>query len=434
MNLEVNAKSETKASNLSRYFQFFLVVLAAGAIFPVIYLKTSYQETILEVFNMQIGQLNNIYLVLGWVFVVGYFPSGLLSDKFSAKKLLSLSLFGVALGGFWFAQIPSYTSVVIIFCIWGTFSVFTFWSAHMKLVKLLAKKEEEGKFFGILDGGRGALEAVLAMIAVGIFSSFLPDAANATIEAKRTALVSVIYMYSFVVLAVAILSVIFIKDDSKTEKVAVVHTKKEKNKIDFKALFENKLVFLMGGIIFMTYSVYWTIYYLGGFLQTNVGLDATKVAGIMAAAFWMRPFGGTIIGVIGDAKGKAFALTSATIGAAACLVVISILPTTLDSMVFYALTIGCCFFLYCIRGSYWSLLGECDIDDKIVGIAIGLVSLIGYMPDIFLPPFNTFLFKTFGDKGGYNAYFISSAILGVIGVLFIAMFKKLRSKRTGAVK
>ena len=252
-------------ANFQRYFQFILIVLAAGAIFPVIYLRTNYQETILQVFNMTLPQLNTIYSVLGMVFVVGYFPSGVLSDKFSAKKLLVISLFGTAMGGFWFAQVPSYSSVVIIYCIWGVFSVFTFWSSHMKIVKMLARSNEEGKFFGILDGGRGVVEAVLASVAVLIFSNILGNSLE--LLDKRSAIVAVIYMYSAVLLAVSILIAIFVEDDKKlAEKegkaeVAAV----EKFKLsDITKLFKNKYVFLHGGIIFMGYAVTWTVYYLGG--------------------------------------------------------------------------------------------------------------------------------------------------------------------------
>jgi MFS transporter, GlpU family, inner membrane protein len=33
-----------------------------------------------------------------------------------------------------------------------------------------------------------------------------------------------------------------------------------------------------------------------------------------------------------------------------------------------------------------------------------VISFIGYLPDILLPQFISFLFNTFGDTGGYNAY------------------------------
>ncbi|MBU3182151.1 MFS transporter [Clostridium psychrophilum] len=420
--------------NLKRYFQFFLIVLAAGSIFPIIYLRTNYQQTLLQVFNMTLPQLNSIYSVLGIVWVVGYFPSGLISDKFSAKWLLSISLFGVAAAGFWFAQIPSYKNVVVIYGIWGIFSVFTFWSAHMKIVKLLAKKEEEGRFFGILDGGRGVVEALLASLALYIFTKVMGGSTN--LANNRSAIVSIIYMYSIVVFVVGILVTIFVENDKKAgyQKVAGVAPKQKVKLSDFEGVFKNKYVYIMGGIIFMSYTVYWTVYYLGGFLQGNVGVDAVSVATIMLIVLWMRPVGGVIGGFLADKFGKERTLSGALLGAVVCLLLISILPTSLSKNIFYALIILGGIFLYSIRGVYWSLLGDAKIDDKILGAAIGLISLVGYLPDIILPIFNSALFKTFGDKGGYNAYFIASAVMGVIGIALVTVFTNLNKKEKAKVE
>lgn len=414
--------------DFKRYFQFLLIVLAAGAIFPIIYLKTNYQETLLQVFNMTLPQLNSIYSVLGLVWVAGYFPSGLLSDKFSAKWLLSISLIGTAAGGFWFAQIPSHNNVVIIYGIWGIFSVFTFWSAHMKIVKLLAKKEEEGRFFGILDGGRGVVEALLASLALYIFTKVMGGSTD--LVDKRSAIVSIIYMYSIVVLVVGILVTIFVEDDKKSgsQSNAKADPKQKVKLSDFAGVFKNKYVFIMGGIIFMAYAVYWTVYYLGGFLQTNVGVDAVSVATIMLIVLWMRPVGGVIGGFLADKIGKGKTLSGALLGAVVCLLLIAILPTSLSKSVFYTLTVLLGIFLYGIRGTYWSLLGDAKIDNKIMGAAIGLISFVGYLPDIILPIFNSALFKNFGDKGGYNAYFIASAVMGVIGIVLVTVFTTLNKK------
>lgn len=414
--------------DFKRYFQFILIVLAAGAIFPIIYLKTNYQETLLQVFNMTLPQLNSIYSVLGIVWVIGYFPSGLLSDKFSAKWLLSISLIGTAAGGFWFAQIPSYNNVTIIYGIWGIFSVFTFWSAHMKIVKLLAKKEEEGRFFGILDGGRGVVEALLASFALYIFTKVMGGSTN--LADKREAIVSIIYMYSIVVFVVGLLVTFFVEDDKKTgSQRSAEAAPKQKVKIsDFAEVFKNKYVYIMGGIIFMSYAVYWTVYYLGGFLQTNVGAGAAPVAAIMVVVLWMRPVGGVIGGFLADKLGKGKTLTGALLGAVVCLLLIAILPASLGKNLFYFLVIVGGIFLYAIRGTYWSLLGDTKIDDRIVGAAIGFISFVGYLPDIILPIFNSFLFKTFGNNGGYNAYFIASAIMGVVGVVLVTVFTTLNKK------
>ena len=148
----------------------------------------------------------------------------------------------------------------------------------------------------------------------------------------------------------------------------------------------------------------------------------------MLIVLWMRPVGGVIGGFLADKFGKERTLSGALLGAVVCLLLISILPTSLSKNIFYALIILGGIFLYSIRGVYWSLLGDAKIDDKILGAAIGLISLVGYLPDIILPIFNSALFKTFGDKGGYNAYFIASAVMGVIGIALVTVFTSLNKK------
>ena len=158
---------------IKRYIQLALVVSSAGVIYPIAYLKNNYQETLLSVYNISLQELNTIFLALGIISVITYFPSGILCDKFSCKKLLVISLIGTAAAGFWFATVPKFTGIVLIYMLWGIFSILTFWSAHMKLIKLLARPEEQGRFFGILDGGRGLIEAVLGVIAVAIFAALM---------------------------------------------------------------------------------------------------------------------------------------------------------------------------------------------------------------------------------------------------------------------
>ncbi|MCL1810006.1 MAG: MFS transporter [Clostridiales bacterium] len=424
-------------SNKSRYFQFFLIVIAAGSIFPIIYLRQSYQETILEVFNISLAQLNVIYSVLGIAYVVGYFPSGVLSDKFSAKKLLALSLLGVSLGGFWFAQIPGYGSMIVCFVIWGTFSIFTFWSAHMKLVKLLAKKEEEGRFFGILDGGRGAVEALLALVAAAIFGLILGSSTD--IEDKRHALVAVIYLYSFMLLATSILVAIFVKEDkdmaaaTNREEDEPIKEKEKFHLSDMKDIFQNRTIFIMAAIIFFGYIVTWAFYYFGGYMQTNIGVSPVTVAQVMVVGLWMRPVGGILGGFLADRLGKENTLSGAFLICIGCLALIGVLPYTTSTSMVFAVIIVLSIFIFMIRGTYWSLLGECRIDEKITGVAIGTISLFGYLPDIVLPLIINGLFAKFGDLGGYNSYFIFSAAMGAAGLALVFLFRAVTRRRNAGL-
>ena len=413
-------------SKLQRYFQFFLVVLAAGAIFPIIYLRTNYQETLLEVFGITLQQLNTIYSVLGIVWVAGYLPSGVISDKFSAKKLLVVSLLGTAAGGFWFARIPGFGGVAVIYGIWGVFSVFTFWSAHMKIVKLLSTRSEEGRFFGILDGGRGVVEALLASLAVFIFSRILGDSGE--IVVKRAAIVAVIYLYAVALTVVGILIWIFVKEEGPD---TTLRAESEQFRFsDVPRILRNSNLYLHGAIVFFGYAVFWTVYYIGGFLQTNLGAAPVTVGAITVAILWMRPVGGLAGGWFADKAGKTGTIAVCLGGAAVCLVFMALLPASLANGFFFALAIVLGIFLYGIRGTYWSILGDNGFENRRMGTAIGAISLFGYLPDILLPQFNSMLFNRFGDEGGYNVYFLSSAAVAAAGILCIIAYR--RMNRPGA--
>ena len=424
-----------KKENFQRYLQFALVVLAAGSIYPLIYLKAQYQETILEVFNMSLTQMNWIYSILGIVFVIGYFPSGILSDKFSAKNLLALSLLGTSIGGFWFAQVPNYESVVFIFAIWGFFSVFTFWCSHIKVVKMISSAggdsgQEDGRFFGILDAGRGLVEALLASLALALFSWKLGTSLE--VIDKKEALISIIYMYSAVLLVTSVLIFLFVKEDKKTAKV-----EKEENGFKFSYLgqvFKNKYVYLHGIILFAGYTLFWTNYYFGGHLQTNLGVTPVSVGAIMVGVLWMRPLGGVIGGFLADKIGKPVTIAGSFIGGSLCLGLMVIVPKTFPIELISGLVIISGLFLYVIRGTYWSLLGQSKIDVAIMGTAIGAISFIGYLPDIILPQLNSVLWESFGNEGGYKAYFIVSLIIGLIGAAVAMIYKKMHDADTASGK
>ncbi|MGL5908056.1 MAG: MFS transporter [Shewanella sp.] len=417
--------------NIARYIQFALVIVAAGSIYPLIYLKAQYQETILEVFGMTLTQMNTIYSVIGLVFIAGYFPSGLLSDKFSAKNLLSISLLGTSMGGFWFAQVPSYDNVLIIFSIWGFFSVFTFWCSHLKIVKMLSAPGEEGKFFGLLDGGKGLIEALLASIALALFSYML----NGGTEAidKKEALVTIIYMYSSVLLATSILIFIFVNENKK-ENVSTESEADNSFKFsDLSKVLSNKLVYLQGAIIFAGYTVFWASYYYGGYLQSNVGLDPISVGTIMVMVLWMRPIGGILGGYLADKIGRTLTIGSSLVGGSICLGLLVATPQSTPIAMISALVALTGLFAYTVRGTYWSLLGDAKIDATIMGTAIGVISLLGYLPDIAIPQLNTYLWQSLGEKSAYEAYFIVSMITGLLGAIFVYLFHKLQSNEASQI-
>ena len=149
---------ETPAARLRRYLQFAVIVLAAGTLYPLMYLRQNFEISVLEALGITASDLGELYSLLGFVFAVAYIPSGRLADRFQPRLLMAFSLLAVGALGFWFSTWPSLAELRLIFLGWGLAGGLCFWASLIKAVKLLALSNEQGRFFGILDGGRGLVD------------------------------------------------------------------------------------------------------------------------------------------------------------------------------------------------------------------------------------------------------------------------------------
>jgi hypothetical protein len=70
-----------------------------------------------------------------------------------------------------------------------------------------------------------------------------------------------------------------------------------------------------------------------------------------------------------------------------------------------------------VRGIYWSTLASCAISDRVKGLAIGIISLIGYSPDVYLPLVRGVLLEHYPGKSGIAIYFSAIAGMGLLGAL-----------------
>lgn len=166
-----SASSKSHSDKESRYFQLMLLVLAAGAIYPILYLRQVYQTTMLEVFHINHSELGYLYSMLGTIFLLSYLPSGWLAGR----------PYRTALSDFLLAGRHRRPGPVVLHRAVDDRS-----DDHLRLlgpdhrpdllglgaqrVKMIAHHSEQGRFFGILDGGRGLVEALLATVAPGLFA------------------------------------------------------------------------------------------------------------------------------------------------------------------------------------------------------------------------------------------------------------------------
>ncbi|WP_072010888.1 MULTISPECIES: nitrate/nitrite transporter [unclassified Serratia (in: enterobacteria)] len=426
--MENTIKTE-QVKNSTRYMQILLLTAAGGAIYPMLYLRQIYQDTMLHAFNITNVQLGELYSIMGLLFFICYTPSGWLADRVKPMKLITLSLLGTGLLGLWYSTLPSYTALLIIFSGWGVTTGLTFWGAVMKRIKLLAAKNEAGRFYGIYDGGRGLVESILASIALFIFSVTVgPNDKNVV-----QGLVYVIHMYSWFCIALAIVCFVCIWFEGNLPSTTEEKQPKTSHKNVIKDLgfiLRQPEVWLIAIIISSGYHLFWSTYSFSGYLQAGGwGFTAVMAGTITTIKLWLRPIGGVAGGFLGDKLGNIRVLTYALILSALGLVGLICIPATqlpsnvvIGFCVFFILFVG--LLTYAVRGLYWAIIENLKVPENKLGLAIGVISAVGYCPDIFIPLINGYIMDYApNQETGYQLYFGYTVVMACFGIVACFVLK-----------
>ncbi|WP_144143491.1 MFS transporter [Paraburkholderia sp. BCC1884] len=425
-----DAEAALQNSKTQRYIQLVLLVIAAGAIYPILYLRQVYQPTMLEVFHITDSQLGYLYSSLGTIFLLSYLPSGWLADRIAPRLLICFSLIATGALGLVYSTAPSFNVLMLIFGGWGLSTGLTFWAAVIKRVTMIAGAHEQGRFFGLLDGGRGLIEAMLATIAITLFA-WVTQTKGETVAAGFRL---VVYLYAFLCIALGVVLAL-VKDPQGTQDAAANRAARKRNNVlvDLKTLAKIPELWLVAAIVFCGYQVFWATYSFSAYLhEGEIGLTVVMAGTITTLKLWMRPIGGIGGGFLGDRYSKVSVLVIALFLAAISLLGLMAAPLISSHvlLVFLVLFIG--ILTYAIRGLYWSLLDRCNIPVTTMGLAIGLISVLGYSPDVFLPLINGYLTQTFPGVFGYQLYFGYVAAMAALGGFAGLALKNMLNRKEGA--
>jgi MFS family permease len=425
--LAVSHEAALRETKAQRYIQLLLLVIAAGAIYPILYLRQVYQPTMLEVFHITDSQLGYLYSSLGTIFLLSYLPSGWLADRIAPRLLICFSLIATGLLGLWYSTAPSFHMLMVIFGGWGLSTGLTFWAAVIKRVSMIAGPDEQGRFFGFLDGGRGLIEAMLATVAITLFAWVTQTRGEPVAAGFRL----VVYMYAFLCIALGLLLAL-VKDPqgSKDAAASAVSRKRSNVLVDLKTLAAIPELWLVAAIVFCGYQVFWATYSFSAYLHEGaIGLSVVMAGTI--TKLWMRPIGGIGGGFLGDRFSKISVLVIALFLAALSLLGLIAAPGIGShlALVFLVLFIG--ILTYAIRGLYWSLLDRCNVPVETMGLAIGLISVLGYSPDVFLPLINGYLTQTYPGVFGYQLYFGYVAAVAALGGCAALALRNMLNRKEG---
>ena len=94
----------------------------------------------------------------------------------------------------------------------------------------------------------------------------------------------------------------------------------------------------------------------------------------------------------------------------------SLSPSLSITNIIYGNLILTCAAVYGIRGVYFALLEETNVTFNITGTAVGLISVIGFTPDIFFHSIAGRLLDAAPGLEGHQHFFAMLAVIAAVGM------------------
>ena len=393
---------------IKKYGTLLLLAAGAGIIFQLPYIRETFYQQIQSAMNLpntQMGLLSSGYATVS---LFSYFIGGIVADKFSARKLLTFSFLATGALGLWFSTFPSYNVARIIFVLMGVSSIITYWSACIKATRMLGTPEEQGRLFGLQEGLRGILNALLVFGMTAAYSYF-------SVKSEVLGTSMAIKICSITVIIIGILNFIFIEDTKKEESseslVEVV-------KGMFKALTIPR-VWVLVAIIFTAYSVYGLIGYVNTYAVQYYGLSETMGSTLGGVRYLLQGVGGIAGGFLADklhSRIKVIAGGCILLAISFGLFIILPVKASLVGAVIVNFIFGLVF-IYAVRSQYFAVHDDAGIPLEMSGRVSGIASALGYTPDIFMYT----LVGSWMDNYGANGFKMTWAYAVVASLLCVVM-------------
>ncbi|MEJ2163617.1 MAG: MFS transporter [Robiginitalea sp.] len=357
-----------------RWFFLLLLILAGESVFILPFvLPRVFRPTVLETFVLDNVQLGICFSVYGFIALVSYLFGGPLADKHPPRKLIAVALWMTALGGVVLGTFPGYTVLKALYGYWGFTTIFLFWAPMIKATRVWGGVASQGKAFGFLDGGRGLVGALFGALGVFVFALLMgQDSTQTNLLESRGAFRQVIWVSAGIVALMVII-----------------------------------LCAYVGYKITDVFSLY---------AQDVMGYDQVGSAQLGTFLLFIRPVVGVLIGILADRTNTTWWLfISFVISFLGALLFASGIISASTTALFFLSVLIVATGVYAARALYFSVMDRGRIPVVLTGTAVGLISLVGYTPDIFAGPAMGILLEGSPGPEGHQDVFWMLSFFSLIG-------------------
>lgn len=398
------------------------LIVAGEAVFALpFHVARFFRPTVLEVFalsNTELGAAQGIYGILA---MLAYFPGGPLADRFPARKLLAVSLWLTAAGGFYMATFPGYSGSLILWGFFGVTTILFFWAALIRATRDWGGDHTQGRAFGLLDSGRGLLAAALASVGVLVFAVLFPEnLVLASLEEKKLALRVIIFGYTVATILAGVFVWFAIPDNCNESGLKPEEQRPgiEIMRARVLRVLRIRAVWLQALIVLCAYVGYKGFDNYSLYAVQAHGMNAVEAARIVAIGSWMRPVVALAAGFLGDrfTISRMLVIGFALLLASHLFFAINT-PLPGSAWVLLGNTLITSTAIFGLRGLYFALFHEAKVPVALTGTAVGFVSVVGFTPDIFVAYVGGILLDRSPGLAGHQHFFMFLAVFAAIGVI-----------------
>ena len=387
-----------------RWVVMTVLGLSGTVIYLLPFLREIFYQPLQQVLGITNTQSGALMSVFGTTSLVSYLFGGWAADRLQPRLLIASSLILTGLLGFAFATFPSYPVALVVHALWGVTVTGMMWGALIKATRDWAPATDQGKAFGFLEAIRGLSQAAIVSILVWIFARLGGDV-------PAFAWIVVIISALHISLGLVAWQVIAPSQPNSVPSSRSTFS-------DFKAALKMPSVWLISTIILTSYSAYWGAVYFTPYASAAFGLTVIAAAAIGTGKLWIRTVSAAAAGHVADRFGIWQTVAVCFLGMIVSFALFAVIPgnSGLVTMMIINIAIAS-IFIFAQRGVYFALLEEGGIPPAISGTAIGVISMIGYTPDIFMPLIGGHLLDTYPGALGYQYFFALIAGLCVVGLI-----------------
>ena len=315
------------------------------------------------------------------------------------------------------ATFPDFESMKYLYGYFGFSTIFLFWSAMIKATRIWGGDTKQGRAFGLLDGGRGLIGASFGLLGVIVFAFFLSkdiptDIDTLTLTERKSAFRSVILLTSIFVAVIGVL--IFFFMIQKTEQKAV-EDRPAFSAQNFIEVIKLRPIWWLMLIILCAYTGYkmtddFSLYAKEVMLYNEV--DSAKIGTLM---LFIRPVVGIGIGFLADISRPEKLLKLGFIASliGSLLMASGVLKAGMVGFFFISI-ITVAIGVYALRALYFAVLNQAKVPIILTGTAVGIISFVGYLPDIFMGPVMGHLLDRSPGVVGHQHVFLMNTVFASV--------------------